>query len=170
MRAYPNVTRRHIGPAEYGLERLQHMGFFRDGAQPIWRETIAWLNDCVVGRCRAEDCLTTTQQTDSDGSATGTGINAHGPSGSAKVALAGAAVGVCMWGAETCIQTCSWIDFTAAFCRICNRSSDYMESIMRLRSETMDGENLREELEPGVIALGAVYFGILLVLVAWLAA
>lgn len=47
MRAYPNVTRRHIGPAEYGLERLQHMGFFRDGAQPIWRETIAWLNDVV---------------------------------------------------------------------------------------------------------------------------
>lgn len=45
MRAYVNVTRRHIGPAEYGLDRLQHMGFFRDGAQPIWREAIEWLDE-----------------------------------------------------------------------------------------------------------------------------
>jgi hypothetical protein len=33
----------------------------------------------------------------------------------------------------------------------------------------MNGENLREELEPGVIALGAAYLGSLLVLIAWLA-
>lgn len=45
MRAYINVTRRHIGPTEYGLDRLQHMGFFRDGAQPIWREAIEWLDN-----------------------------------------------------------------------------------------------------------------------------
>lgn len=43
MRAYQNVTRRHISPADFGLERLQHMGFFRDGSQPIWREVVEWL-------------------------------------------------------------------------------------------------------------------------------
>lgn len=32
----------------------------------------------------------------------------------------------------------------------------------------MNGENLHEELEPGVIALGAAYFGGLLMLIAWL--
>lgn len=45
MRAYPNVTRRHIAPADYGLPRLGHMGFFRDGSQPIWREVVEWLDD-----------------------------------------------------------------------------------------------------------------------------
>jgi predicted alpha/beta hydrolase len=47
MRAYGSVTRRHIAPADYGLERLQHMGFFRDGAEPIWREVVEWLEDAV---------------------------------------------------------------------------------------------------------------------------
>jgi predicted alpha/beta hydrolase len=45
MRAYPNVTRRHIAPADYGLPRLGHMGFFRDGSQPIWREVVEWLDE-----------------------------------------------------------------------------------------------------------------------------
>jgi len=44
MRAYGNVTRRHIRPVDYGLERLGHVGFFRDGSQPIWRETADWLD------------------------------------------------------------------------------------------------------------------------------
>ena len=43
MRAYPNVIRRHIVPADYGLERLQHMGFFRAGAERIWDEALEWL-------------------------------------------------------------------------------------------------------------------------------
>ncbi|HEX7719993.1 MAG TPA: alpha/beta fold hydrolase, partial [Woeseiaceae bacterium] len=43
MRAYPNVTRRHIAPADYGLPRLQHVGFFRAGSEEIWDEVIAWL-------------------------------------------------------------------------------------------------------------------------------
>ncbi|HET6628790.1 MAG TPA: alpha/beta fold hydrolase [Woeseiaceae bacterium] len=43
MRAYPDVTRRHIAPADYGLERLGHTGFFREGAEPLWREMIEWL-------------------------------------------------------------------------------------------------------------------------------
>jgi hypothetical protein len=33
----------------------------------------------------------------------------------------------------------------------------------------MKRENLQEELEPGVIVLGAAYFGSLLALIAWLA-
>jgi predicted alpha/beta hydrolase len=44
MRAYLNVTRRHIRPADYGLQRLQHMGFFREGAEPLWQEVIEWLS------------------------------------------------------------------------------------------------------------------------------
>jgi predicted alpha/beta hydrolase len=47
MRAYLNVTRRHIRPADYGLQRLQHMGFFREGAEPLWQEVIEWLSDAM---------------------------------------------------------------------------------------------------------------------------
>ncbi len=44
MRAYPDVTKRHLVPADYGLERLGHMGWFRKGSERIWDETIAWLD------------------------------------------------------------------------------------------------------------------------------
>lgn len=50
MRAYSNVTRRHIGPAEYRLDGLQHMGFFRDGRERIWHEVIEWLDNVVPPR------------------------------------------------------------------------------------------------------------------------
>ena len=50
MRAYPNVTRRHISPGDYGLERLLHMGYFREGSEPIWRETVVWLETVEVAR------------------------------------------------------------------------------------------------------------------------
>lgn len=43
MRAYGNVTRRHAAPADYGLPRLGHTGFFREGAEPLWREMVNWL-------------------------------------------------------------------------------------------------------------------------------
>ena len=43
MRAYSNVTRRHLVPADYGLDKLGHMGFFRKGSEPIWDEVMAWL-------------------------------------------------------------------------------------------------------------------------------
>lgn len=43
MRAYPNVERRHVVPADYGLPALGHMGWFREGAEPLWREAIEWL-------------------------------------------------------------------------------------------------------------------------------
>jgi predicted alpha/beta hydrolase len=45
MRAYPNVTRRHLVPAEFGLDRLGHTGFFRKGREPIWNEMVAWLEN-----------------------------------------------------------------------------------------------------------------------------
>jgi predicted alpha/beta hydrolase len=50
MRAYRNVTRRHIRPGDYGLERLQHMGFFREGAESLWDEVIEWLDEAVPAR------------------------------------------------------------------------------------------------------------------------
>ena len=43
MRAYSNVTRRHLVPADYGLSKVGHMGFFRRGSEAIWDEVIAWL-------------------------------------------------------------------------------------------------------------------------------
>jgi predicted alpha/beta hydrolase len=43
MRAYPRVTRRHLVPADYGLGKLGHMGYFRRGSEAVWEETIAWL-------------------------------------------------------------------------------------------------------------------------------
>ena len=49
MRAYANVTRRHLVPADYGREKLGHMGFFRKGSEPVWDEAIAWL-DAVPSR------------------------------------------------------------------------------------------------------------------------
>jgi predicted alpha/beta hydrolase len=45
MRAYRNVTRRHLAPADYGLAKIGHMGFFRQGSEAIWDEAIAWLED-----------------------------------------------------------------------------------------------------------------------------
>jgi predicted alpha/beta hydrolase len=43
MRAYRNVTRRHIRPGDYGLTHLKHTGYFRDGSEPLWLEAINWL-------------------------------------------------------------------------------------------------------------------------------
>ena len=43
MRAYSNVTRRHLVPAEHGLEAIGHMGFFRRGSERIWDDAITWL-------------------------------------------------------------------------------------------------------------------------------
>lgn len=45
MRAYENVTRRHLRPSDYGLSRLQHMGYFREGSERLWQEAIAWLDE-----------------------------------------------------------------------------------------------------------------------------
>ena len=45
MRAYSQVARRHLVAADYGLEKIGHMGFFRRGSEAIWDDTIAWLED-----------------------------------------------------------------------------------------------------------------------------
>ncbi len=43
MGAYPNVTRRHVIPAETGLRTIGHFGYFRPKAIVLWQETIQWL-------------------------------------------------------------------------------------------------------------------------------
>ena len=54
MRAYPNVTRRHLRPGEYGLARVQHMGFFREGSEAVWREAMAWLDEAAPLQTRRQ--------------------------------------------------------------------------------------------------------------------
>ncbi|MDX1572327.1 MAG: alpha/beta fold hydrolase [Xanthomonadales bacterium] len=43
MKAYPNVERRHVEPAEAGLDRIGHVGFFRPASKNLWAEAIDWL-------------------------------------------------------------------------------------------------------------------------------
>ncbi|HLU06721.1 MAG TPA: alpha/beta fold hydrolase [Woeseiaceae bacterium] len=54
MRAYVNVTRRHLRPEDYGLSRLQHMGYFREGSEPLWQEAIEWLDEVVPRQARGD--------------------------------------------------------------------------------------------------------------------
>lgn len=44
MSAYPNVERRHLEPAQYGLQLLGHFGYFRQTARHLWADGIAWMN------------------------------------------------------------------------------------------------------------------------------
>jgi len=44
MSAYPNVERRHLVPADYGRDFVGHFGFFREGSNDLWRESIDWLD------------------------------------------------------------------------------------------------------------------------------
>lgn len=43
MAAYPHVERRHITPADAGLDQIGHFGYFKPSAQPLWAEAISWL-------------------------------------------------------------------------------------------------------------------------------
>ena len=43
MAAYPNVERRYIDPARYGIKKLGHLGYFRPVARDTWAEGIEWL-------------------------------------------------------------------------------------------------------------------------------
>lgn len=43
MRAYPNVERRHIEPGDFGLPHIGHFGYFRRGSEPLWDDTLAWI-------------------------------------------------------------------------------------------------------------------------------
>ncbi|MCZ7413202.1 MULTISPECIES: alpha/beta hydrolase family protein [unclassified Streptomyces] len=45
MSAYPNLERRHLDPADHQLRKLGHFGFFRRGAQAVWADAFAWLDD-----------------------------------------------------------------------------------------------------------------------------
>lgn len=44
MAAYPNVERRHVTPADLGIDRMGHFGFFRTAASPLWDQVIEWLD------------------------------------------------------------------------------------------------------------------------------
>jgi predicted alpha/beta hydrolase len=44
MRAYPNVELRHVEPADFGLDRIGHLGFFRPGSEALWRDAVGWLS------------------------------------------------------------------------------------------------------------------------------
>lgn len=50
MQAYPNVERRHIVPADKGLDAIGHFGFFRPKSKILWRETLSWLEQFTVER------------------------------------------------------------------------------------------------------------------------
>ena len=43
MSAYPNVEFRHLMPTQFNLAKLGHMGFFREGSEELWDETLRWL-------------------------------------------------------------------------------------------------------------------------------
>ena len=44
MRAYPHVERRHIEPHHYNLDKVGHMGFFKQQSKVLWDEALAWLD------------------------------------------------------------------------------------------------------------------------------
>lgn len=44
MSAYANVERRHLQPADFGLQQLGHFGFFRRNASSAWQAGIDWLD------------------------------------------------------------------------------------------------------------------------------
>ena len=43
MCAFPNVEYWHISPNDHGIDRLGHVGFFRDKAEPLWSKLLDWL-------------------------------------------------------------------------------------------------------------------------------
>ena len=44
MKAYPNVERRHVVPAEAGVGSIGHFGFFREPAAPLWDDVVDWID------------------------------------------------------------------------------------------------------------------------------
>jgi predicted alpha/beta hydrolase len=54
MHVYPNLTRRHVVPAEVGVKAIGHFGFFRPKMKLLWQETVAWLEERVPAKPRAE--------------------------------------------------------------------------------------------------------------------
>ena len=48
MRAYPNLTRKHVVPAEVGFEKIGHFGFFHPRAKKLWRGVNEWLEQQLI--------------------------------------------------------------------------------------------------------------------------
>jgi predicted alpha/beta hydrolase len=48
MGAYPHVTRRHVVPAEAGLQSIGHFGYFRPESAKLWQEAVLWLETTVA--------------------------------------------------------------------------------------------------------------------------
>ncbi len=44
MRAYPTLERRHVEPADFGLDAIGHVGYFRPASKALWHDTITWFN------------------------------------------------------------------------------------------------------------------------------
>jgi predicted alpha/beta hydrolase len=44
MCAYPKVEHRHVEPADFGLEAIGHVGYFRPASKALWQDTIAWFD------------------------------------------------------------------------------------------------------------------------------
>lgn len=42
-RAYSNVDRQHLVPSEFGIDKLGHMGYFRQGSEVLWQRALDWL-------------------------------------------------------------------------------------------------------------------------------
>ena len=43
MEHYRNVERRHIVPSDVGIDRVGHMGFFKESSSSLWPAVIDWL-------------------------------------------------------------------------------------------------------------------------------
>ncbi|MEZ4459241.1 MAG: alpha/beta fold hydrolase [bacterium] len=43
MSAYPNVERKHLIPAELGLNAIAHFGFFKPAASVLWSDVVTWI-------------------------------------------------------------------------------------------------------------------------------
>jgi predicted alpha/beta hydrolase len=42
MRAYPHVELRHVEPADFELESIGHVGYFRPASKALWQDAIDW--------------------------------------------------------------------------------------------------------------------------------
>jgi predicted alpha/beta hydrolase len=47
MKVYPNLTRRHVIPAEVGVKSIGHFGYFRPKMKTLWQEAVDWLEESV---------------------------------------------------------------------------------------------------------------------------
>jgi predicted alpha/beta hydrolase len=48
MAAYPNVTRVHVQPADVGVERIGHAGYFTEACRPMWKDLVVWLDNAAT--------------------------------------------------------------------------------------------------------------------------